>query len=174
MGQLHADSRTRSTEADYTHAQPLKRSAPHRTKRQLLSGEPDGPRGPFDDGHVDKRARNPALDRRGAVRLAVDADQQIPASVVANHVQNSFKFTRPYGHIMVRARASADRVLIEVEDECGGLPLGKAQDLFKPFGNVAPIGQDSASASRSDGRIFRPAVVKSRFGICPATGACSR
>ena len=25
------------------------------------------------------------------------------------------------------------RVLIEVEDECGGLPPGKAEDLFRPF-----------------------------------------
>jgi signal transduction histidine kinase len=24
-------------------------------------------------------------------------------------------------------------VLIEVEDECGGLPAGKAEDLFRPF-----------------------------------------
>jgi hypothetical protein len=30
-------------------------------------------------------------------------------------------------------RATADRVLFEVEDECGGLPPGKAEDLFQPF-----------------------------------------
>ena len=29
--------------------------------------------------------------------------------------------------------ASADRVLIEVEDECGGLPGGDVNDLFRPF-----------------------------------------
>jgi C4-dicarboxylate-specific signal transduction histidine kinase len=31
------------------------------------------------------------------------------------------------------ARTKADRVLIEIEDECGGLPPGKAEELFRPF-----------------------------------------
>ena len=49
------------------------------------------------------------------------ADHQILASVVSNLVQNAFKFTRPHGHIKVRAHTTADRVLIDVQDECGGL-----------------------------------------------------
>lgn len=65
--------------------------------------------------------------------LAVDGDHQILASVIANLVQNAFKFTRPHGHIVVRARAQDDRVLIEVEDQCGGLPTSKEEDLFRPF-----------------------------------------
>jgi nitrogen-specific signal transduction histidine kinase len=64
--------------------------------------------------------------------VAVDADQQILASVVANLVQNAFKFTRPHGHITIRARLAGERVLIEVEDGCGGLPPGKAKELFRP------------------------------------------
>ncbi len=32
-----------------------------------------------------------------------------------------------------RASASSDRVLIEVEDECGGLPDGEVNVLFEPF-----------------------------------------
>ena len=31
------------------------------------------------------------------------------------------------------ARSSKDRVLIEVEDECGGLPPGTQQRIFRPF-----------------------------------------
>jgi signal transduction histidine kinase len=65
--------------------------------------------------------------------MAVYADQQILAAVVANLVQNAFKFTRPRGQITIRARPAGERVLIEVEDECGGLPQGKAEELFKPF-----------------------------------------
>jgi signal transduction histidine kinase len=65
--------------------------------------------------------------------VAVDADHQILASVVANLVQNAFKFTRAHGHITVRTHTTGDRVLIDVEDECGGLPPGKAEDLFRPF-----------------------------------------
>jgi signal transduction histidine kinase len=65
--------------------------------------------------------------------LAVVADRQILASVVANLVQNAFKFTRPHGHIRVRARLEGGRVLIDVQDECGGLPPGGVEDLFVAF-----------------------------------------
>ena len=61
------------------------------------------------------------------------ADRQILASVVANLLQNAFKFTRPGGLVTLRAHATADRVLIDVEDQCGGLPPGKAEELFRPF-----------------------------------------
>lgn len=33
----------------------------------------------------------------------------------------------------LRALATKDRVTIEVEDQCGGLPSGKAEELFLPF-----------------------------------------
>jgi signal transduction histidine kinase len=42
-------------------------------------------------------------------------------------VQNAFKFTRSQSTVTLRVHASADRVLIEVQDECGGLP-GEAED----------------------------------------------
>jgi len=35
-------------------------------------------------------------------------------------------------------RASAERVLIEVEDECGGLPGANHDDLFRPFEQRSP------------------------------------
>ena len=54
--------------------------------------------------------------------LTVEADQQILAAVVGNLVQNAFKFTRPHSTVTLCVRGSADRVLIDVQDECGGLP----------------------------------------------------
>jgi signal transduction histidine kinase len=69
----------------------------------------------------------------GADGLAVDADHQILAAAVANLVQNAFKFTPHGGHVAVRARSTSERVFIEVQDECGGLPPGKAAELFRPF-----------------------------------------
>lgn len=65
--------------------------------------------------------------------VTVHADKQILASVVGNLLQNAFKFTRPKGHILLRVQATADRVLIDVEDQCGGLQPGKAEELFRPF-----------------------------------------
>jgi len=66
--------------------------------------------------------------------LAIEADQQSLAAVVGNLVQNAFKFTRAGSTVTLRVGAGADRVLIEVQDECGGLPgWGDAKDLFPSF-----------------------------------------
>ena len=52
------------------------------------------------------------------------ADRQVLAAVVGNLLQNAFKFTRPHTTVTLRVVASAERVLIEIQDECGGLPAG--------------------------------------------------
>jgi signal transduction histidine kinase len=63
----------------------------------------------------------------------VDADRSILAATVVNLLQNAFKFTRPGTTVTLRGSATPDRVLIEVEDECGGLPDGNVNVLFQPF-----------------------------------------
>ena len=65
--------------------------------------------------------------------LSIEVDRQILAGAVANLLQNAFKFTKARGRVSLRSFSSADRVLIEVEDECGGLPAGDAEDLFRLF-----------------------------------------
>lgn len=71
----------------------------------------------------------PACDRT----LVVKADRQILTAAIANLIHNALKFTRKKGKVLLTATRSADRVLIEVADECGGLPPGKAEDLFVPY-----------------------------------------
>jgi signal transduction histidine kinase len=61
------------------------------------------------------------------------ADRQVLAAVVANLLQNAFKFTRRGTMVTLRVGAGTDRVRIEVQDECGGLPAGNVDDLFQPF-----------------------------------------
>jgi signal transduction histidine kinase len=65
--------------------------------------------------------------------LRVVADRHILASAVTNLLQNAFKFTRPRSHVVLRAHSSKGRVLIDVQDECGGLPAGAAEEIFRPF-----------------------------------------
>lgn len=65
--------------------------------------------------------------------LAIEADRQVLAAVVGNLLQNAFKFTRPRTIVTLRVGASAERVLIEIQDECGGLAVGKVSELFRPF-----------------------------------------
>ena len=67
--------------------------------------------------------------------VIVEADRQVLSAVVGNVLQNAFKFTRPRTTVTLRVGANAERVLIEIEDECGGLPGGNANTdhLFRPF-----------------------------------------
>jgi len=65
--------------------------------------------------------------------LAIDADRHLLASAVSNLLQNAFKFTHSGGVVSLAARTTDNRVLIEISDECGGLPDGKAEELFLPF-----------------------------------------
>jgi signal transduction histidine kinase len=65
--------------------------------------------------------------------VTIEGDRQILAAAVSNLLQNAFKFTRKQGNVSLTVRATATRVLFEVEDECGGLPSGETEDLFRPF-----------------------------------------
>ena len=69
----------------------------------------------------------------GQPNLCVQADRQVLAAVLLNLLQNGVKFTRPGTGIILRVGAGEDRVLIEVEDRCGGLPAGESEDLFRAF-----------------------------------------
>jgi signal transduction histidine kinase len=67
--------------------------------------------------------------------VMVQVDGQLISAALTNLLQNALKFSRPQGQIVLRTDTAtrSDRVLIEVEDECGGLPPGQAEDLFRPF-----------------------------------------
>ena len=66
-------------------------------------------------------------------RVTIEGDRQIIAAAVSNLLHNAFKFTRKAGSISLRVSTTAERVLFEVEDECGGLPPGRIDELFHPF-----------------------------------------
>jgi signal transduction histidine kinase len=63
--------------------------------------------------------------------LAVDADWQLLAAAIANLTENAFKYSRPEAKVSLTTRATATRVFIDVEDECGGLPAGKVEQLLR-------------------------------------------
>ena len=65
--------------------------------------------------------------------VSIEADPPLLTSAVMNLLHNAFKNTPSGGRVIVRARAEHGRLLIETEDECGGIPPGKG-DLFQKFG----------------------------------------
>jgi signal transduction histidine kinase len=83
---------------------------------------------------LEAQARNCKLTVVGVdPRLAVDADRALLISAVSNLLQNAFKFTVAHTEVSLRAYGIADRVRIDVEDHCGGLPPGIEDSIFVPF-----------------------------------------
>ncbi len=60
-------------------------------------------------------------------------DRQHLAAAVNNLLQNAMKFTRRGSQVTLTTATSNDRIRVEVQDECGGLPEGKSAELFHPF-----------------------------------------
>ena len=65
--------------------------------------------------------------------LALDVDREIMLSAVGNILQNAFKFTLSHTEVRLNAYAAGDRIRIDVEDHCGGLPSGATEEMFQPF-----------------------------------------
>ena len=94
--------------------------------------------------------------------VTIEADRQVLAAVVGNLLQNALKFTRPRTTVTLSVGASAERVLIEVQDECGGLPIEDVNELFRPFeqrsADRTGVGLGLAfsrwGAEANDGRIY--------------------
>ncbi len=60
-------------------------------------------------------------------------DRQLLLSAIANILQNALKYSKVGGSITVRAGPSANNVVIEIEDEGGGIEPKALENLFKPF-----------------------------------------
>jgi signal transduction histidine kinase len=98
---------------------------------------------------IDEVAVGAALDARASGRtltvhpvdrgVEVDADPLILSAALGNLLQNAFKFSKPRGQVSLRTTATAERVQIEVEDECGGLPAGSFEELFVPFSQRSAV-----------------------------------
>jgi signal transduction histidine kinase len=92
----------------------------------------------------------------------IEADRQVLTAVVMNLLQNAFKFTKPGTIVVLRVRATVQRVLLEIEDECGGLATAIVDDLFRPFeqrgADRSGLGLGLAFSRRAveanDGRIY--------------------
>ncbi|TDK18848.1 HAMP domain-containing histidine kinase [Luteimonas aestuarii] len=74
-----------------------------------------------------------------APTLAIRADRDLMQAALGNLLQNAVKFSPPGAQITLSARAAGDRILIEVQDQCGGLPEGAVERIGAPF---IQMGQD--------------------------------
>lgn len=65
--------------------------------------------------------------------LTIEADRQILAAVLDHLLQNAFVFTRPNSTVTLTVAATADRIRIEIQDECGGRLGSDEKSASHPF-----------------------------------------
>jgi signal transduction histidine kinase len=92
--------------------------------------------------------------------VEVYGDRHALASAVLNLLQNAIKFTPTHGSITLTSSATITRVLIEVQDECGGLQPGYEAHLFA---GEAPSGTDRTGLGL--GLLFSRSAVEELGGI---------
>jgi hypothetical protein len=85
--------------------------------------------------------------------LALSANRERMLAALASLLDNAFKFSLPRSQVSLNAHASGHRILIDVEDRCGGLPHGDIERMFSPFtqrsGDRAGPGLGLAAARQS-------------------------
>ena len=65
--------------------------------------------------------------------IGVTGNRELLLAALVNLLQNAFKFTHPHTEVTLCAYTDGDRALIDVKDNCGGLPSGLIERMFKPF-----------------------------------------
>jgi signal transduction histidine kinase len=64
--------------------------------------------------------------------LEVEADEELLTSALGNLLHNALKFSPEDSVVEVRGKSDGEWAVLEVEDECGGLPQGNPEELFHP------------------------------------------
>ncbi len=65
--------------------------------------------------------------------LTASTDRDLLHSAVGNVLQNAFRCTIHQTEVSLTVYGVADRILIDIEDHCGGLAPGVAETMFSPF-----------------------------------------
>jgi signal transduction histidine kinase len=82
---------------------------------------------------VDANKKYQTLTSEVDVTIELQADRQFIMSALANLVQNAIKYSKLEGVVILRAKLLGERVIIEVQDECGGIDPEKITSLFEPY-----------------------------------------
>lgn len=104
--------------------------------------------------------------------LRLDVDAQLLGEVVTNLLRNAGEACNGKGHVVVSARRTGDRVVIDVADDGPGVPPHMVEEIFKPF-------RSSKEYGTGIGLAFCRKVVESHGGTIalhaqPGSGACFR
>lgn len=87
---------------------------------------------------IEARAKKQVIKVQIDPELEINVDPQLFFSAMSNVIQNAVKYSKSNGVIQIRAKILDPNLIIEVEDECGGIiqkknSAGDSIDLFSPF-----------------------------------------
>jgi signal transduction histidine kinase len=94
--------------------------------------------------------------------LTVEIDREILTSILSILLQNAFKHTRPHTHVWLHTHATADRVLFDIEDQCGGIRTSHA--------NLMHAAHEPRSA---DSSVVEPGLAFCARGVAALHGTIS-
>jgi len=65
--------------------------------------------------------------------LGISGNRDRLLAALVNLLHNAFKFTHAHTEVELIAYAEGDHVVLDVRDNCGGLPPGTNTSIFQPF-----------------------------------------
>jgi signal transduction histidine kinase len=90
-------------------------------------------------GDVELAAIAEAESKGVAIKSAIEKDEQVDVdirlvrSALSNLLRNAVKYTTAGSVVELRGQVANGRLVVEVEDCCGGLAPGKVEEAFAPF-----------------------------------------
>ena len=83
--------------------------------------------------NVEAKSKNQTIETDLDPELYAEIDSQLFYSALSNLIQNALKYSHTGAKIQIRGHQIGENMVIEVEDEFGGLKSETPEDLFKPF-----------------------------------------
>ena len=88
------------------------------------------------DAQIEAHSRGIRVVARPSDGLTATCDRRFILSALTNVLRNAVKFSHPRGTVTLYVQSDRRRVLIGVDDECGGLLPGQVEHLFEAFEQV--------------------------------------
>lgn len=79
------------------------------------------------------KAKQQTLNNEVKADIEFETDRQLLLSIIANLLQNALKYSKIGGLIVVRSGVAGPNIVIEIEDQCGGIQPEVVKNIFKPF-----------------------------------------
>jgi signal transduction histidine kinase len=83
--------------------------------------------------NIDAKKRNQIITIEVDWKIEIEGDRQYLLSAISNLVQNAIKYSKSGGKVWLRGNLKGDRILVEIQDECGGIDVEKISSFFEPF-----------------------------------------